>query len=181
MSDHVFREYDIRGVAERDLSDDFAERLGRGLAEMLAPEGRAPTLVVARDCRLSGERLENALVRGLVAGGAQVVRVGVGPTPLMYFGVHHLNADGGIMVTGSHNPAEDNGFKIMKGKASFFGTQLVALRARTKQPFGEVAGGSARDQDISDAYVEALTSRVELGPHRFPFVIDAGNGGAGPL
>ncbi len=181
MSDHVFREYDIRGVADRDLTSDLAARLGRALAEMLAVEGRAPRLVVARDCRLSGQRLEDALVSGLVQGGAEVTRVGVGPTPLMYFGVHHLNADGGIMVTGSHNPGEDNGFKIMKGKASFFGGDLVALRERVKQPFADVASGSVTDRDISDAYVEALTSRVTLGPHRFPVVVDAGNGGAGPL
>ncbi len=182
MTDHVFREYDIRGVAERDLTSDLAHRLGRALAEMLAPQGRAPRLVVARDCRLSGERLVGALIDGLMQGGAHVTDVGVGPTPLMYFGVHHFDADGGIMVTGSHNPADDNGFKIMKGKASFFGQDLLALRQRVKEPFlAPSEPGSVVRANVDDAYVEAVTSRVTLGPARFPFVIDAGNGASGPL
>src|ERR1700749_4736112 len=107
MSAHVFREYDIRGHAERDLGDAFVERVGRGLAELLRPaDTKGPVrIAVGRDCRLSGDRLFAALSAGLTAGGVHVLDVGVGPTPKLYFSVHHLNADGGVMLTGSHNPA----------------------------------------------------------------------------
>src|SRR5262245_17589391 len=100
---HVFREYDIRGVAERDLSTELAQAIGRAYARMLAEplqtSGAPLRIVVGRDCRLSSPRLHQALVDGLLRGGAHVIDVGVGPTPLLYFGVHHLNADGGVMIT----------------------------------------------------------------------------------
>src|SRR6266545_4761178 len=102
MMSHVFREYDIRGVADRDLDDELVQGIGRGLAQLLTPAGASEParLVVARDCRRSGARLFDALLTGLVSGGVEVTDIGVGPTPLMYFGVHYLNADGGIMITG---------------------------------------------------------------------------------
>src|SRR5262249_47615988 len=119
MTSHVFREYDIRGHADRDLTDDLVRRIRRGLAQLLNPAGtgdaRPLRTGVGRDCRLSGPRLSEALSQGLIAGGVQVLDIGVGPTPLLYFAVHHLDADGGVMITGSHNPAPDNGFKIMSG------------------------------------------------------------------
>jgi phosphomannomutase/phosphoglucomutase len=186
MTDHIFREYDIRGVAERDLTNEQVFRIGWALASLLAPEsGDAPRLVVARDCRLSGPRLHEWLLRGLVAGGAHVTDVGVGPTPLMYFGVHHLGADGGVMITGSHNPAEDNGFKIMKGKASFFGADIQRLREKTKSAPHTGSEGVGRVQELSiyDHYLEAVTSRVAFprGVGQRRVVVDAGNGAAGPL
>ena len=110
---HVFREYDIRGVADRDLSDALAEGIGRGLGTMLAKDGKPPRLAVGRDCRLSSQRLFDALCRGLVATGVHVVEIGVGPTPMLYFAVYHLETDGGIQITGSHNPGDENGFKIV--------------------------------------------------------------------
>src|SRR5262249_17797302 len=146
LSAHVFREYDVRGHAERDLGDAFVERVGRALAELLRPEGakRPPRVAVGRDCRLSGPRLFEALAAGLTAGGAEVLDVGVGPTPKLYFAVHHLNAEGGVMITGSHNPADDNGLKIMRGRQSFFGVALQELRemalgsALPREPGGSV-------------------------------------------
>src|SRR5258706_14770767 len=120
MSSHVFREYDIRGVAERDLTTPFVERIGLGVAKLMGRGlNHAPRLAVGRDCRLSGPRLFGALTRGLVLGGAEVVDVGVGPTPKLYFAVHHLGTDGGVMITGSHNDAPDNGLKMMLGHGSF--------------------------------------------------------------
>ncbi len=181
---HVFREYDVRGVADRDLTDAFAERMGRGLAELLRPDGatRPPRIAVGRDCRLSGPRLFEALARGLIAGGANVVNVGVGPTPKLYFSVHHLDADGGIMITGSHNPAEDNGFKIMRGKASFFGDAIQKLRTLVEGPAQPtVPGGSLGTEDIDDAYVARLVSDIAPGPRDFEIVVNAGNGAGGPL
>ena len=96
MSAHIFREYDIRGEAARDLDDDNVRRIGRGLAELLRSNGgKAPRIAVARDCRLSGPRVFAALTAGLTSGGVEVLDCGVGPTPKLYFSVHHLEADGG--------------------------------------------------------------------------------------
>src|SRR5260221_11946260 len=99
MSQHIFREYDIRGVAERDLTTDVVERIGRGIAELIGRGvGRAPRIAVGRDCRLSGPRIYPALTQGLQRGGAQLLDVGIGPTPAPYFGVHHLATDGRVTV-----------------------------------------------------------------------------------
>lgn len=179
---HVFREYDIRGIAERDLADELAEGIGRGLGVMLAKDGRAPRLAVGRDCRLSGPRLHDALVRGLVRAGAHVVDVGVGPTPLLYFAVHHLGTDGGVQITGSHNPADENGFKIMRGKASFFGADIQALREVIEQRgFVDREGGEVEDHDVQEAYVVAMKERFDFAGAKLDFVVDAGNGAGGPL
>ncbi len=166
MTAHIFREYDIRGVADRDLSDDLVKKIGRGLGKMLRPDGAVkphPRIVVCRDCRRSGQRLFDAMVHGLTEAGADVVDIGVGPTPLMYFGVHHLDADGGVMITGSHNPGEDNGFKIMRGKASFFGADIQKLRefvATSTDPLGP--RGSLETCPIDEAYLDELRKRVRL-------------------
>lgn len=182
MSTHIFREYDIRGVAESDLTSDLAERVGRGIAELIGRSvGRAPRLAVGRDCRLSGARIHAALTQGLQRGGAQLLDVGVGPSPALYFGVHHLETDGGVMVTGSHNPAPDNGFKIMIGRGSFYGAAIQELRALVQGPaLPDKPGGSLTPSPINDVYVQKLTEGIKLG--RKPrVVVDAGNGASGPL
>ena len=183
MAEHIFREYDIRGVADRDLTPTVVERIGRGLADMLRQSPGAPLrLVVARDCRSSGPRLYENLTRGLLAGGADVIDVGVGPTPLMYFGVHHLDADGGVMITGSHNPGNENGFKIMRGKQSFFGDDIQRLRQLVQNAeFETRPPGTSREQSIDDAYIERLVTSVRIRNPNFGVVVDAGNGSAGPL
>lgn len=183
MTQHIFREYDIRGVADRDLTDDVVTAIGRGLAELL-PRGDAGAarIVVARDCRESSPRLFDNLTRGLLAGGVQVLDVGVGPTPLMYFAVHHLAADGGVMITGSHNPAEDNGFKIMRGTASFFGADLQRLRALVESgKFRPGSAGSIERVSLDAAYGEKLIGSVKMADTSFKVVVDGGNGAAGPL
>jgi len=182
---HIFREYDIRGKAERDLSDDLATALGKALATELgkAAGTDAPRLAVARDCRLSGPRLYDALVKGLTAHGVNVVDVGVGPTPMLYFAVHHLGADGGIMITGSHNPGDENGFKIMKGKKSFFGDDIQ----RTKKIIEDEAycpakAGSVVAEDVTAAYVATMKAGFDFSNAKdLKFVLDAGNGAGGPL
>src|SRR5271166_4753925 len=130
---HIFREYDIRGVAERDLADGVARAIGRGLATMLGAGDRPVGIAVGRDCRLSSDRLFAALVDGLTGAGADVIDVGVGPTPMLYASVHALEADGGVMITGSHNPGDENGFKMMRGRASFFGADIQGLRELIEQ------------------------------------------------
>jgi phosphomannomutase/phosphoglucomutase len=179
---HVFREYDIRGVADRDLSDELAEGIGRGLGTMLALGGKAPRLAVGRDCRLSSQRLFDALVKGLVAQGVHVVDIGVGPTPMLYFAVHHLHTDGGVQITGSHNPGDENGFKIMRGKASFFGADIQKLReVILAQEYGPTATGKVEPIDVQDAYVATMKERFSFAGSKIPFVVDAGNGAGGPL
>ena len=173
---NVFREYDIRGVAERDLSSELAHALGLGLACELGGAGKR--IAVSRDCRLSSDRLHAALVEGLMAGGAHVIDIGVGPTPQLYFSVHHLALDGGIMITGSHNPADDNGFKIMRGKASFYGQDIQRLRARLEGddlPRPAVFG-SGESVDLQSAYISALTRDIARPASPASCVLDAGNG-----
>jgi phosphomannomutase/phosphoglucomutase len=184
LGSHVFREYDLRGHAERELGDAFVERVGRALAEFLRPDGskRPPRVAVGRDCRLSGPRLFRALTAGLVAGGAEVLDVGVGPTPKLYFAVHHLDADGGVMITASHNAAEDNGMKIMRGRAPFFGTALEELREVVLGPaLPYEPGGSVHTREVDDAYVARLVEGMTPNGAGLGVVVDAGNGAAGPL
>ena len=180
---NIFREYDIRGVADRDLSDELAEGVGRGLGVMLQVGGKAPRLAVGRDCRLSSNRLHAALLRGLAKAGVHVVDIGVGPTPMLYFAVHHLNADGGIMITGSHNPGDENGFKMMRGKASFYGADIQKLRETiVAQDYGGPQGpGKVELFDVQDAYVATMKERFDFTGTNLVFTIDAGNGSGGPL
>jgi phosphomannomutase/phosphoglucomutase len=181
---HVFREYDIRGVADRDLSDAFAGALGRGLATMLGTSAKVPgalRLAVGRDCRLSSPRLFAALTAALVRAGVHVVDIGVVPTPMLYFAVHHLETDGGIMITGSHNPPEDNGFKIMRGKASFFGAEIQSLRdVLERGDFSPERPGSVEAVDVLPAYVATMKERISLARTDLRVVVDAGNGSGGP-
>ena len=177
----IFREYDIRGVADRDLTDELVYALGLALATML-PTGPKKRLALARDCRVSGERLHAALTRGLVDAGAHVIDAGVGPTPMLYFAVHHLDVDGGVMITGSHNPAEENGFKMMRGKGSFFGADIQALRAKIESgDLPRTPGGKVESIDVTDEYVTAATRDIERPAAPISVVLDAGNGAGGPL
>jgi phosphomannomutase/phosphoglucomutase len=186
---HVFREYDIRGVADRDLDDGFARALGRALLTQLRDRGAAreprARIAVGRDCRLSSERLFAALARGLTEGGADVIDVGVGPTPLLYFAAHHLRTDGAVMITGSHNPPEDNGFKLMSGTTTLFGPDVRALGDIMAAGRFAAAGapGSIHAQDLSETYLDAVRAAVRLPAGGAPprIAVDAGNGAAGPL
>ena len=186
---HVFREYDIRGVADQDLTDTLTRALGRAFARTLRDRAPAstPRVCVGRDGRLSSDRLFAALTDGLVEGGADVVAIGVGPTPILYFAAHHLGTEGAVMITASHNPGPDNGFKLMRGKASFFGADIQALADRIQREGNEPVDpparrGNVETIDIADAYVDAVrhSSRLD-GLRPVKIVVDGGNGAAGPL
>jgi phosphomannomutase / phosphoglucomutase len=192
---HAFREYDIRGVADIDLTDALAHGLGRSFVATLREEresaggpqaDRPLRIAVGRDGRLSSDRLFAALTGGILDEGADVLASGVGPTPLLYFAAHHLGTDGAVMVTASHNPAPDNGFKLMRGKASFFGADIQALAARIErgEPAPSAPRGRIEEHDLESTYIASVrrSSRFEhqdRSPLRF--VVDAGNGAAGPL
>ncbi len=179
----IFREYDIRGVAGKELTPAFAEHLGQVYAQYVA--GRAPghgrkafTVAVGRDCRLSSDDLGDALIRGLVAGGLDVIRLGVCPTPLTYFAVFTLNLDGGIMVTGSHNPAPDNGFKIGVGKDTIHGTQIQEIRKLMDQPAVKGARvGQVTDWEPIPSYIDYVVKNARPLTKK-KIVLDAGNGTA---
>jgi phosphomannomutase/phosphoglucomutase len=181
LNPDAFRQYDIRGHADRDFSDEFVRDLGRSLGTFYAKRG-LERIAVGRDCRLSSPRLHRALCAGLLETGTNVVDIGVGPTPLLYFAVHHFDLDGGIQITGSHNPPDENGFKMMLGKGSLYGADIVELRTTIeKQSFRRVAKGTVQSADAAPAYVRQAQSDIRLGRRDIRFAVDAGNGSGGPL
>ncbi len=187
MNTRVFREYDIRGVADRDLDDALVTDLGRAFAARVAEaadRSHRPRIAVGRDCRLTSPRLRDALVRGLTED-ADVVDVGEVPTPILYFAAHHLAVDGAVMITGSHNPPEDNGFKLLVGTASLHGDAIAALRRAiaARRAAGEAPRaprGAVEHADVVPAYLDHAASRLRLGDRRPRVVVDAGNGAGGP-
>ncbi len=182
---HAFREYDIRGVADRDLTDETARGIGRGFATIIGSPGpaRPPRVAVGRDCRVSSDRLFAALTGGLTSAGANVVDIGVGPTPMLYAAAHDLGTDGAMMITGSHNPGDENGFKMMRGRASFFGADIQGLRALVEaERFAAPSRkGTVEKVDTRDRYVEMVTGKIKLARTDVKVVLDAGNGSGGPL
>ena len=180
---HAFREYDIRGVADRDLTDDTARGIGRGFATMIGAGERPVRVAVGRDCRVSSDRLFAALTDGLTKSGADVIEIGIGPTPMLYAAAHDLGTDGGIMITGSHNPGDENGFKMMRGKASFFGADIQGLRKVIESESFATGGRTGRVEkvDTRERYVEMVTGKIKLARTDVKVVLDAGNGSGGPL
>ena len=127
MNPQVFREYDIRGVVETDFDDAFITDLGRAYATILHRAGKK-NITLGRDCRLSSPSLREHLLDGLLESGINVVDIGIVPTPLLYFSVLHWKMDGGVMITGSHNAAEYNGFKLGVGPTTIFGEEIQNVR-----------------------------------------------------
>lgn len=174
----VFRAYDIRGDAERYLSDDFARRLGLALAGEVSKTG-GNQAVVGRDVRLSSPRLARALTDGLTRGGCEVVDLGVAPTPLVYFARQGLRADLAVVVTASHNPAGDNGFKIALGDRVVAAEELAQLRnTMTGQLVAADSAGHRSERSFQADYCDRVASDVQL-LRPFKVVVDAGNGAAG--
>ena len=176
----IFREYDIRGVAERDFPDAFVADLGRAIGTFLV-EGGAREITVGRDCRLSSPRIHGRLREGILSTGLDVVDVGIVHSPGLYFSVFHLAVDGGVMVTASHNPSEDNGFKIVQGRSTIHGEAIQRLRQIVESRRFQVGSrpGRVRDHDILGDYVPYVAGNITLGPRRFKVVVDGGNGTGG--
>jgi phosphomannomutase/phosphoglucomutase len=183
MNPRVFREYDIRGVGERDFPDDFVAELGDAIGEHLYEAG-ARRITLARDCRLTSPRIHRVIRSRLLAAGLDVQDIGLVHTPGLYFSVFHLEADGGVMITASHNPEEDNGFKVMRGKGTIFGAEIQELRKRIERRRAgsepaKVAPGKASDVDILAPYIAHIVNNILPGPRKFKVVVDAGNGMGG--
>jgi phosphomannomutase len=180
---HVFdptslREYDIRGVVGKTLGTADATAIGRGFATLVRRAG-GTRVAVGRDGRVSSVELEAALVAGLTQSGVDVVRVGLGPTPMLYYAEATLEVDGGIMITGSHNPADYNGFKMVLQHKPFFGEDIQKLGRMAAEADWDEGEGTVSDYDIEDIYVGRLMAGYAGGAYRIGW--DAGNGSAGPV
>lgn len=175
------REYDIRGIVGKTLGPEDARAIGRGFATLLRRAG-GTRVAVGRDGRESSPELEAALVDGLTASGCDVVRVGMGPTPMLYYAEATLEVDGGIQITGSHNPGDYNGFKMVFQHRPFFGEDIQTVgRMAAEGDWEEVADadrGQVSDYDILDTYVGRLAAGYAGGTYRIGW--DTGNGAAGP-
>ncbi|MCA9539486.1 MAG: phosphomannomutase/phosphoglucomutase [Myxococcales bacterium] len=179
MNPEVFRQYDIRGRAEIELTDDFTRALGRAYGTAVRRAGGA-VVAVGRDCRESGPRITAAFTEGVRATGVDVIDLGVVPTPLVYFAIHHLGTDGGVAITGSHNPGDWNGFKPCLGPLSMHGEAILALRDLIAADDFEHGKGDWREVDIVEPYLAWARGAVKPGrPLRV--VVDAGNGTGGPV
>jgi len=177
----VLREYDIRGTVGRTLHPADAFAIGRGFGSLIARQG-GRTVAVGYDGRLSSPELEGALVAGLKASGIDVLRVGRGPTPMLYYAAFTLETDGAMMVTGSHNPPDYNGFKMMIGRKPFYGKQILDLGDKLSS--GDIIDegkGSERAVDVRADYVARLLSDWDGGDRKLKVVWDNGNGAAGEV
>ena len=175
----IFREYDIRGVADTELLSSDVVDLGRGLGTVLQRKS-GKSITLGRDCRLSSPRLRDALLEGLIDSGCEVTDIGVVPTPLLYFSAVHLKADGAVMITGSHNPSEFNGFKTVCGPTTLHGETIQEVRHIIESRDYLKGRGSHADMDVIPAYLDEVAPQFSYS-RRVKVVLDAGNGTAGPV
>ena len=187
-SSAIFREYDIRGVAGKDLAGDTAALIGKAFVTLLKSfNPQAKVVSIGRDVRLSSDELAAGLIGGIVSSGIDVYDLGVCPTPVQYFSLHHLDLDGGIMITGSHNPPEYNGFKISIGKDTIYGGNIQKLEEIIKKREWTISekDGEIKRCDIIEPYKEYMMKQFGyLNNDRFrrvKVVVDAGNGTAGDV
>lgn len=178
LNPKILREYDIRGTFDASLKEEDASALGRRFAGMMRTQGFT-NICVGRDGRLSSPVLAESLIKGLIEGGINVINVGIGPTPMLYFAVKHLKADSGIMVTGSHNPPQDNGFKMTLYDRPFFGVDIQNLTTLK----GEKAScpGTLKNLNIKSLYADRLLKDYRPGKKPLKLAIDPGNGAAGEI
>ncbi|MGI8782258.1 MAG: phosphomannomutase/phosphoglucomutase [Acidobacteriota bacterium] len=176
MNRTIFREYDIRGIADRDLPDDVVQTIAKAFATRLSKKS-LKKLAIGRDCRLSSDRIAAALLEGLRSTGADITDLGVVPTPVFYYALYKLPVEGGVMITGSHNAAEYNGFKLCDGKSALYGEQIQELYELAERGDFAVGRGTVRSYDLLPEYKKMITEKVQLSrPVRA--VVDCGNGTA---
>src|SRR5512147_1290887 len=172
ISKTIFREYDIRGLVDQDLTEDAVRLVGRALGTEVREAG-GRRVVVGRDCRESGPRFATAMIDGLTSTGVEVTDLGVVPTPLVYFAAATLPVDGLVMITGSHNPPEYNGLKVGVGKTTLHGDGIQAILRRIVE--GRFATGQGRldTHDVVTPYREYVRKNLSFGPRRLKVVVDA--------
>ncbi len=170
----IFRQYDIRGIFEKDLTEDTVKLIGKAIGTYLARKGFR-NIIVGRDARLSSPALRNWLVEGLLQTGMRVTDIGVVPTPVCYFAIYHFDKEGGVMITGSHNPPEYNGFKILAGKETLYGEEIQKLREIIEKEDFVEGEGSVELQDVVPVYQEFIVKNIKQ-KRPLKLVIDGGNG-----
>jgi phosphomannomutase/phosphoglucomutase len=179
MDPTIFREYDIRGIVDKDLNEEISFMIGKGFGSYLVRQGRN-SLAIGRDVRLSSKRLKDAVIEGVISTGLKAIDVGELPTPCLYFSVINLKTDGGIMITASHNPPEYNGFKLREGEQAVFGEGIQEIREIIEKGRFEQGKGKKKEVNTVPAYIAAVKERIKL-KRGVKVVVDAGNGTAGPI
>ncbi len=178
MDPNIFREYDIRGIVGSHLTDETVAKLGLAIGSFFRHAG-ARRIAVGYDARVSSPRFCELITHGFNATGCDVLLVGMVPTPVLYHTVYTRDVDGGVMITGSHNPPDHNGFKICLGKATLFGPQIQEIKEIAFSGDFERGTGSVGQIDVLGEYCRDIVSRISLGPREIKAVIDAGNGMGG--
>ena len=174
MNPDIFREYDIRGVVGKDLTTATVELIGKAIGTHISRHG-GKTLTVGRDMRKSSIEFRDALIKGLLSTGCDVTDIGLVPTPVSYFSLYHLQPDGGVMITGSHNPSNYNGFKISQGRHSLYGKQIQELRGLIDRKDFATGQGQLDKKEVLEAYMEKIGGIIKF-PRKVKVVVDGGNG-----
>jgi len=179
INPEIFREYDIRGIVDKDLSKEVAKLVGKAFGTKLARDEKKMA-TVGRDCRLSSEILRDGVIEGILSTGIDVVDLGVVPTPVFYFSLMYLNPDGGIQITGSHNPPEYNGFKVAIGNTTIYGEKIQEIRKDIEKGDFEKGNGNLKNYDIVTPYIEKIANDINIS-RKLRISIDAGNGTGGEI
>jgi len=177
MNKDIFRQYDIRGIVDKDLTDENVELIGKAYGTYMSDRG-VKRVTVGRDIRLSSPRIRDAIIEGINSTGVDVVDLGEVPTPVAYYSYFHLDIDGGIMITGSHNPPEYNGLKVAAGKTSIYGDEILKLYEIAEKGDFPSGKGSVEKYNIKEHYIKEVCNKISI-KKEINFAIDAGNGAAG--
>jgi len=175
----IFREYDIRGVVETDLTLEVVNNIGKAFGTVVKRVG-GKAVTVGQDARESSPILRDSIVSGILSTGVNVVQIGLVPTPLLYYSLHHLKVDGGVMITGSHNPPEFNGFKLNLGKDSIHGLAIQEMADMIEKGDFEKGQGSVAETDVIEDYIVMVKEKINL-TKSLSIVLDCGNGCGGIL
>jgi phosphomannomutase/phosphoglucomutase len=179
MDRHIFREYDVRGIVDEDLTDSDVALLAKAMGTFLRRRGRK-RITLGRDCRLSSEGFRDLMAEGLTKCGLDVLDLGVCPTPLLYFSIRHFETDGGVMITASHNPPHYNGFKVCDGPDTIFGADIMGLYDLAKAGDFETGSGGLATEDVIGPYTEYVKQNITL-TRPLKIALDGGNAVAGPV
>jgi phosphomannomutase/phosphoglucomutase len=178
MNQHIFREYDIRGVVDQDLTDDVVYNLARAIGTFFRSKGATRTSL-GRDARESSPRFRDIMIHGLSETGCDVLDVGMVPTPVLYFTLFDQEVDSGVMITGSHNPSDNNGFKICLGKSTIFGEHISEIKRIALTKNFASGKGKTGERDVVTDYRERIRASIKMGSRKLKVVVDAGNGMGG--
>lgn len=176
INPYIFREYDIRGVVDKDLTDDAVYLLGKGFGSYFLKH-KAKKVSIGGDIRLSTERFRQQLINGLRSTGVDVVDIGPVPTPVQYFSMHHLDVDAGVMITGSHNPPDYNGFKVTMFNAPVYGEMIQEIRRIIEAEDFSLGQGDYKKSDLKETYIEYIKKDIRI-ERPLKVVLDSGNGAA---